>query len=341
MKKVLYSVVGVFVGALVCFCVVYFCLHQRESNQCVDSRLKVGCLIAKTGFGADFGDAESMAVELLRSEFGETVSFVIEDNKSNVRDGILACQKLLNVDKVDMIYCDLTMVVNAVSPLVRRKRKVLIAAVCLKGLLEENDLTSLGKKTICLVGSNDEFGRGALEEIIPLADSFRCHILSQEWIPDDVGLIRSLATKILLKAPEGVYIASLSSNMGTLIRELRSQNYKGEILSTDATSYEYIRMNMGNSFKTVTYVDFPETKARMKLNQRAQQRWHKDMQPAGLILYDGIRFVISKLYVPSQQGGALAVCINNEMKFEGVFGETVFTGRAIEYPLSLIKGLPQ
>ena len=352
-----FCVVG-FLLLTVLISVGYSCMKTRKLQAAGEKHLKVGFLIAQTGYGADFGDSELMAIELLKEEFAGKLSITVEDSKSNVRDGILACRKLLDVDQVDLVYCDLTSVANAVSSLVKAKKKIMVAAVCLRDLLSGNSLairnlptaeyegrillryfSSLGKTTLSLVGSNDEFGRGALEDVSGIVSEYGCRVIDKEWIPDECGQIRSLAAKLIQGAPEGVYVASLSASMGNLIRELRVQNYKGEILSTDATSYEYIRANMGDSFETVTYVDFPETDYRSLLDQRALDRWGKRIQPAGLILYDGVRFLVEMAQGPSRVWEDFCSSrIYEVSQFKGVFGESKFTNREIEYPLLLIRG---
>jgi branched-chain amino acid transport system substrate-binding protein len=109
-------------------------------SNCVEKRiesLKIGLVVDLSGYTAAFGKGTANSVELLKEKFKD-VEFYIEDSKGDPKIGLNATNKLLNINKVDLIYCDLSTVSNAINPILVQRKKALIATVYLKSLLTVN-----------------------------------------------------------------------------------------------------------------------------------------------------------------------------------------------------------
>lgn len=347
MKKTTYVVIGL----LSVFAIVIGIYSQFKKDVLGRPSVKIGLLLAQTGFGADFGQSERLVVPLLKKKYGERVQFILEDNKSDAAKGAAAAKKLIDIDNVDLIYCDLTSVANAISPLLRTSRRVLMAAVTLERLTDENPfairnipnirdegemlLSHFDSKypngRIVLIGSNDEFGRGAVSECTQLSHQYDLTLVGTDFLPDDTALISSLADRVLKLTPDGVYIGSLDARMGLLIKELRTKGFAGLILTTDAFAYDYIMNATGEASKTVVYVDFPLTEAFLQLNEEITDG---QITPAAVLLYDGVCMYmdcIREATIGDQQLEIAEV----SCEFQGTFGLTRLVAQEIKYPLIL------
>lgn len=357
MRKIT-SRTGMVVAVLtaICLLVLMGCGQGcNKSDNLSDSRIKVGALIALTGYGASFGQNEAKVVELLRDRY-PNATFVVEDNKSDPRQAISAAKKLLDVDRVDIIYCDLTTVANAIVPMTKDAGVILVAAVYLTDLLDRNPLAirnlPRGKDeahlllehfsstivpgetpSVILLGSNDEFGRGSISDCLTVVKDFSLDVIGTETIPDDAPAIDSFAAVLASKKPSAIYMASLSPTLGTLIQKLRLAGYQGAILTTDAFAYSYIRDAAGEQAKGTIYVDFPETEESRDMSKTFYDRFNMDLNPTGVLLHDGISLILDTLYETNPQSLATLVDSLEGIEYAGTYGLITVRNRELLYPL--------
>ena len=317
-----------------------------------NANLKIGAAIALTGYGAAFGQSELNAMQILKDKYPD-IEFSVEDNKSDPKAGITAIRKLIDLQDVDIIYCDLTTVANAAIPLINESKRILIAAVYLNDLIsrcpfsirnlprgidesrvlltylfENND----NPKQIAIVGSNDEFGRSSIEDFKTVSSEFNTTIIFEDLIPDNGVQIKSLAEKISSKAPDTVYTASLMPNLGLLIKELRQVGYKGAIITTDAFSYPYIRAAAGQFAKGTIYVDFPSTPRLETFSSIYKKKFETEPATTAVFFYDGISLLIEQSH--KDRGDLLALLSGLDgLTYDGLFGKLLVKGREIIYPV--------
>jgi len=333
--------------------VVGILLNSRTGSKPATG-IRVGAAIALTGYGAPFGESERNAIQILKQKF-PSVDFFIEDNKSDAKEGLLAAKKLVDVHNVDVIYCDLTTVANAIVSISKEQRKVLVAAVYLadlpqrspyavrnlpRGIDESRLLLGYLKDShptatkAAAVGSNDEFGRSSLDDFKKAALETNVNIIFEDMIPDAEQQIASFAQKIAASGPEAVYAASLLPNLGLLVKELRVAGFKGEILTTDAFAYPYIQTAAGQYAKDTVYVDFPTTEAANQFASSYKQLFSHDLPPSAVLCHDGLSIIIDACNAsPDSTPTQVVEQKLNGMKYSGVYGELIVTNREIIYPL--------
>jgi branched-chain amino acid transport system substrate-binding protein len=354
-KKLIGWIVVAIVVVLACWGILNFG-RDSASTPKQNVQLRVGAAIAMTGYGAAFGESEANAIHLLKRKY-PTAQFFIEDNKSDSKAGLLAVSKLINVHNVDIIYCDLTTVANAVVSLTKERSVVLIAAVYLADLLDRSPyavrnlprgldesrllLSHLtthypDAKTVAAVGSNDEFGRSSLADFTKAASIVGVTVISQDVIPDAEAQIASFAQKLTASRPDAIYAASLMPSLGLFIRDVRVAGFTGVILTTDAFTYPYIRSAAGDYAKDTVYVDFPKTNAATRFADEYKAEFHKDFAPTAALCYDGLSIIMDTCRESPIKTPAQVVSKGLEGKMhEGIYGDVVVRGREIIYPLEI------
>lgn len=307
--------------------------------------LKVGAAIALTGFGADFGESERNAISLLKDKFGEdSVMFYIENTSSNVRQGIDAIKKLINVHDVDIIYCELSSIVNAANGFVESNQKILIAPVYLDDLLknpyalrnlpsanQENEelVTFLSSENInydnvAILYSNDVFGQTC-------KSSFETKVNDKKIccsLPIDDNNLNAVAIKVMTYKPDLIYIGSMSETLGLLIKYLKQNGFKGEILTTDAFSYDYINSLAGEYAKGVIYIDFKESEKYSQFREIYQKSFGKRCVPSAMLCYDGLSIVIDAVMKGKGLEGAI---------YEGLIDTLYIKKQEIIYPIKAVR----
>lgn len=331
------------------------CTKQEKSQK--GKIVKVGAAIALTGYGASFGEVEKNVITILREKIGEqNVQFFLEDTKSNPKDGVVAVNKLLMTHDVDIIYTDLSTIARAISPIVLSKKKILIAVVYLTDLLENNKyairnlptgedeskllleyLKSKGTPldNIAALISNDEFGNACLDGFQKQVSMIDGKIVYSNTIPDNLN-IKNEVLKIIELKPEVIYIGSLLSHVGHVIKELRLAGFEGKIITTDAFAYPYIHNAAGDHANGTIYVDFPTNSERYhRFENNYKERFKKDLTPVGVLFHDAVSCITeSYIKANSKDLDAFFVGIYN-LGYDGIYGKVVLMNREFKYPLEV------
>lgn len=100
-----------------------------DNNSLLQARIKIGYVTDLTGLGAFFGLQSIRGAELARKDFStpqSPVEIVIEDSSGQGKSAVAAAIKLLQLDKVDAVLCDLTPLCAPIAPVVKAAGKPLI-----------------------------------------------------------------------------------------------------------------------------------------------------------------------------------------------------------------------
>jgi branched-chain amino acid transport system substrate-binding protein len=103
--------------------ILFSCSPKSES-------IKLGAIIPLTGKLSEMGEAErkgmNLAIEDLKKE-GVNLDLIIEDSKSNAKDGVTAARKLIDIDQCNLLLTSTTGTSTAVEPITTEKKINLIA----------------------------------------------------------------------------------------------------------------------------------------------------------------------------------------------------------------------
>ncbi|MCX6716065.1 MAG: ABC transporter substrate-binding protein [Candidatus Taylorbacteria bacterium] len=204
MKNKIYILVAVIVVI-----VVVLTLSSGKSN-----KISIGAVIPQTGFGAYWGAPVLKGIAMAKEDLGkiygaENVTIKIEDSQSAAPASVSAATKLLNVDKVDVIYTELSGSSSAVSPVVEEKKKAHIYSAYNQKIVEDNPYsvkTFISYDVVC----------GKLAETLVSTDK----VFIVSTIPDAGPYCLKALNKVL--PPEN--IKDIEGFTGTDFRTLLLQN---------------------------------------------------------------------------------------------------------------------
>ncbi len=249
-----------------------------------EEELTVGAILPLTGPLAFLGEMERASLVATAATInardgvkGRKVQLIIEDCKSQTAAGVTAAKKLLEIDRVDILYTDLTDVAMALVPLADQHQIPLFATAYAKELLTNSPNTFRNLPTaeqeaqalldhvnrdatpvnaFGILVSNDEFGNTSYEEVRALIESRGGKVVVVERMEEGTTRLRDVAAKGVAAQPEAVYISSLSSSLGLAVRELRTLGYTGLIITTDLFPYSDIYEAAADAANGVIYADF-------------------------------------------------------------------------------------
>lgn len=103
--------------------------------------VKIGIIEDLSGHAAFWGKQITLGARLAEKDLrssGKNVSVFIGDGAFQTTKGISEAQKMLFADDVDAIFVDYMHVVNAVSPIVKNAKKLLVGSCASSGFLDTN-----------------------------------------------------------------------------------------------------------------------------------------------------------------------------------------------------------
>ncbi len=104
--------------------------------------IKLGYLLDLTGKGAFLGRQSQAGAMLAVREFSGTdapVEIFYEDHQTDPRSGVTGAQKLLNINQVEAVLCDLTPACVAASPIIARAKKLFLYQAPVTSILATNE----------------------------------------------------------------------------------------------------------------------------------------------------------------------------------------------------------
>ena len=103
--------------------------------------IKIGVITDLSGYGAFWGTQTLLGAELLKEDLkqeGLDVDFIFGDSAFKPSQAVSEAQKLIAADNVDALFAEFSTIVNAVSPIARRSKRILMGTCGAKSFLESN-----------------------------------------------------------------------------------------------------------------------------------------------------------------------------------------------------------
>ncbi len=146
MKKIIISLVVLVVVSLI----IFFGSSDKKM-------ISIGAAIPETGFGAFWGEGVKMGINLARidleNEYGKNnVSIIVEDSQSNVSVAATVAKKMLDIDKVDVLYTEFSGMASSIAPIAKSADKVLVYSAFNQKIAEDNPntvKTFVGYEVVC------------------------------------------------------------------------------------------------------------------------------------------------------------------------------------------------
>lgn len=338
----------VVVGIVAIACII---AGKRFPIRASHENLKIGFVISLTGSDGKEGSPIANVIEILKDEYPD-VSFYVEDSKSQPATGVNAARKVIDVDHVDLVYCDLSNITAAIQPITEAKSMLFMATVLKDDFIESgkytirnfvtmedqsrallSSLTDLqGDVDVAILVSNDEVGHSSVKGFIAAAQNSRFHVQSiDEW---DENNIRNTAIKVASKNTPVIFVSSFSAALGTVIKELRTAGYTGRILTQTAFTFPYIREMAGEAGKGVIHAEFPKTGQYDKLVSLYHDRYHSIPPLTAFLCYDGISMFITAWRASDSKRPESILEELEKVHHEGAYGELTVVNREIKYPLT-------
>ena len=321
-----------------------------------DASLKVGAVFPMSGSQSTFGEESLNGVALALDElkasdptFAAKITVVKEDEKSNPVDAANAVKKLLNVDKVDVVYgtvassntLSMTAAVNdagkvlvtpaSTNPEVTKKGDGIFRTCFIDpfqgSVLANFALSNLGKKKAAiLLDTKSDYSKGLAQFFREAFVAGGGVIVAEESYEAGKKDFKTQLTKIRGKGPEVLLIPGYYNEAGLIMKQAKQMGFKVTMLGGDGwdspdlyklAGADAVQDNYFSSHFTPDDTD----PAVQKFVKTYTERFKKAPGAMAALGYDGI-LVIADAFkrAGSNDAAALKKALGATSGFKGVSG---------------------
>jgi len=247
--KIVFRAMFFLVAALAAIILTYTsCSHKKEE---LGEQIKIGVILPLTGSVADPGKSALSGIELAFDNHNlaypaHKIKLIVEDSKSDNKNGVSALNKLISMDDVKLVIGDLmSSVFLSCAPIAEKNKIVMISPGAsnpavkdagdyifrnyvsddFDGEVMANYLyTILKKKRVAVVSVKNDYGIGLSRSFVKCFKKLGGEILLNETYEQGQSDFRSLILKIKLLAPEVVFVAGHPTENGILVKQMKELN---------------------------------------------------------------------------------------------------------------------
>jgi len=311
----------------------------------------IGAVYPLTGPASYLGEGNAIGAELAVEKVnqegginGKNLVVVIEDSKSNAKDGVTAFNKLRDIHKVPAVFTTLSSVGLAIQPIAEENRVVMLAESSYPALpmghqytfrnfyttkdatgifldfLEEQDIKKIG-----LIYANDDFGRSALEEIQKNVAEKEVEIVGAESFDPQGTDFKTELLKLMNGEPDIIYVAGFGNAVAIIYnqaRELDIDPLAGFIICGQANVLQNAIKSTDGTYSIEPLIDV-ENPRYQELKEIYETR-HPDRQldQEVLVAFDAVNIMAEALRHGETGSEIKEYLLNRE--FHGVTGSIIF-----------------
>jgi branched-chain amino acid transport system substrate-binding protein len=257
------------------------CSQHNKKELIANKKIKIGIILPLTGDAASYGLSLKNGIETGLVQDSAKVSLIYEDSKADSKIAVSAINKLVNVDKVELLLGPFTSSeVLAVAPIAEKNKIVLIAPTAsspaitkagdyifritpsdnFDGQIMANFLTkNLKLKNASVLYINNDYGIGVstvFEESFKKLGGIINNSISYDSNLKD---FKSVLMRIKNSKSSSVYLVGMKE-MGLILQQMGELNIKTQVVSIGFFEDQEILKTSG-SFSNGVYYSFPSYNA--------------------------------------------------------------------------------
>lgn len=350
MKKIIWVILAV----LIVGGTIYYFTRNNKNNVSKEI-VKIGVILPLTGPVAEPGNnvlrGINVAIEKFNLQNEPKIMLIVEDSKSNPKDGVTALNKLINADNVKIIIGDImSSVFLACAPIAEKNRITMISPGASNPEVknagdyifriypsDEYDGEIMAKfifnklkyKTALIINVNNDYGFGVSKRFKEVFNRLGGNIL--ETIPYTEGQndFKTISVKIKQANPEMIYVIGNPGENGNLINELKKQNIHIPISGNLSFENETFLKIATNSFDSIyyssPYFDIERNDEDTKLFVKTyNQKYSQKPDIAASLGYDVAMILLDALQKINFDVSKLNISLYSIKDYDGITGKTSF-----------------
>ncbi len=230
--------------------------------------IKVGAVLPLTGWGAAEGgyvlDGAKLAIEKINSEGGikgKKLELLAEDGKNDPAESLNAAQKLVNRDKVSVMFgAWLSTATLAMIPVIERNGVPLVVETSgYDGITHpvnkwifrtsilfsqeaasvENCIRELGFNKVAFLAQDNDWGRGTVKEFSKVLKKLGAEVVSAEFLDAATMDFYPQLTKLRNSGADSIIVVNSTGPAAKLLQQCKELGLPQKIMTTGGSTWTY------------------------------------------------------------------------------------------------------
>ncbi|MFH0949541.1 MAG: ABC transporter substrate-binding protein [Candidatus Aenigmatarchaeota archaeon] len=349
MKTLHYMAIGIVIFLMAVGYIV--ALLSTPTGKVTNETIKIGFIGPLTGEVGEIGlraqEAVNLAVEEINAQGGingKKLEIIYEDGRCNAKAAVEAANKLINVDKVQVILGGLCSgEALAIAPLAEQNKVVLLSSCASAPKVSDagdfifRDMPSdtfqgsfgaeyvyntLGIKKVAILHTIGDYGNGIKDEFKKRFLELGGQIVAEESFEQDATDMRAQLTKIKVMKPELIYMPAYTQGASLILKQSKELGVDAKFLDSDAGDDPRIIELAGEGAEgfRITVQD-PGSE---KFAQAFKEKFGHDVLVCTSYSYDAVNILAQALKKVGNNGEAIKNELYNVKDFKGETGVTGF-----------------
>jgi branched-chain amino acid transport system substrate-binding protein len=331
-------------------------LGRPAFSQADNRTYKLGVVVGLSGLGSQIGQwilqgAELGVERINREANAQRFTIVTEDSQWNPQRGVEGFNKLVNVDRVDVVLAGGSAVMEAIAPIADSRQMVLLnvgaQAPTMAGIgrftfsvlqladfdirvLAEYAYNQLGRRAAATMYVNNDTGRFNQQQFTRDFQRLGGRTVAAEAFRPNETSYGAQVAKIASANPDCVYVVGTPAELPFAVRQLRGTLPQVQILSyAGLESQEFLNAagaTANGIVYTTTFFDPASTDPAVQAFVAAYRARHNAAPNTPYVGYgyDAVTVLQTALAESRAPGEPLRAAIMRVRRFPGVTGEAVF-----------------
>ncbi len=327
--------------------------------------VKVGVIAPLTGEVATIGVSAVKAIELAAEEFNARskttrIQLVLEDAKCEGAISAKAANKLINVDKVEVILGGLCSAETIAAAPVAETSGVVLFSGCstapsitglgdfvfrdapsdaYQGVFTANYMyDELGKRKAAIIYSNTDWGFGITKSFSKEFERLGGQVVAVDSIEQESNDVRSQLLKANSKNPDIIYTPMYSQNQGLTAKQAKEMGIKAMIMGADAAKDPNTVLVGGDAVEGFMFVALKAVNA-PEFEKKLKEQKNVNIELCTPTAYDGANIAFNAIEAVGNSAEKVRDYLYNVKNYNGVSGNINLdsNGDRIEAEYSVFK----
>lgn len=336
------------------------CLSSCDNNKDI---IKVGVLFPMTGYASETILNVYSSLEMCVDNWnqnggvdGKKIELIPYDTKGEVKTGIMQVNKMISIDKPQIVLSAISSIALAVTPILEKNEIIHMTMVGTDRLFEvptqftirnfltvnqtsheiiKKILNDFKKHQFHFFYPNNDQGLSGLKVVNEYVKKGQISALSLNSYTETDKDYRNIIQKAQINDEDIVYVVGIGNSLGRLVKQIRQSGFSGKIIGAEELASPGALSIIGNEKSDMYYVElFPESVIE-KFNKDYYQRYGNNASDFAIIVYNGLNLLLSKMNEEGTSNNLNIIECLQGSTFNSAYGDNKVINNEIVYSFSV------
>lgn len=334
MSKTLQIVIGIIV---IVFIIVLVAVFYKPAPK---GMINIGAILPLTGELASLGQSAKngalLAFQELTADQQKKVQLLFEDDQFDPKNTISAFNKLISIDKVNVVICLASGPCNAIAPLAEEQQIPLIALASDPKIQKDKNfvvrleiapseearilsdyIKSKNYKSLASVVALQDGILAGYDDLLKDTRYSAIEVISEKVKPDEKDY-RTIITKIISKQPDVIFVGLLPGFAGDFGKQARTLGYRGDFIGLNFLEGDETLLSSQGTLDGIVFTTRKEPQGWFA--DAYEKTYGKTLGPASAGLYDSVMLIAKGVDAGKTSNIEIAKYLNAIKDYSGALG---------------------